>query len=48
MKQLDFQVHLQNYELALSEEIGRNRGPKVLISGLVRANGDAPYPGELG
>jgi hypothetical protein len=48
MKQLDFTVQLQNYELALSEEIGRNRGPKVLISGLVRANGDAPYPGELG
>jgi hypothetical protein len=48
MKQLDFAVHSANYELALSEEIGRNRGPKVLVSGYVRSQGTEPYPGALG
>jgi hypothetical protein len=48
MKQLDFQAFASNYELALSEDIGRNRGPKVLVAGRIRSNADEAFNGVLG
>lgn len=49
-KRMEYAEDLANYEIALSEEIGRDKGQKPLTIGHQRipAGVNAPYPGNLG
>lgn len=49
-KRLEYAEDLTNYEIALAEEIAKDRGSKVLIVGPQRHPSEtvAPYPGTLG
>jgi hypothetical protein len=47
-KSLDYSNPAQLYELALSEEIGRNRGPRVITVGRIRTPGNDAFNGVLG
>lgn len=49
LKRLEYSEDMSNFEIALSEEISRERGPRVVEVGRSRLKGDsAPYPGVLG
>lgn len=49
-KRLEYSEDMTNYEIALAEEVTKDRGSKVLIVGPERYPSDAsaPYPGTLG
>jgi hypothetical protein len=49
-KRLEYAEDLQNYEIALSEEIARDRGARIISVGTQRYSGNVsmPYPGALG
>lgn len=49
-KRLEYSEDMTNYEIALAEEVAKDRGSKVLIVGPQRYQADvvAPYPGTLG
>lgn len=49
-KRLDYGEDMRNYEIALSEEIGRERGPRMFAAGSQRYQFDTryAYPGPLG
>lgn len=47
-KRIDFTAELRNYEIALSEEVGTDKGSRILTIGQVRVPGDMAYPGVLG
>jgi hypothetical protein len=49
-KRMEYAEDMQNYELALSEEISRDKGARILTSGRQRypANLNYAYPGRLG
>lgn len=49
-KRMEYSEDLRNYEIALSQEISRDRGARILSVGTKRFSGDVslPYPGSLG
>ena len=47
-KRIDFAAELNNYEVALSEEIGTDKGSRILTIGRPRVPADMAYPGVLG
>lgn len=49
-KRMEYAEDMQNYEIALSDEIGRDKGARILVVGNQRwpANVNRPYPGALG
>ena len=49
-KRMEYAEDLQNYEIALSQEIARDRGARVISVGTKRYPGNVsmPYPGALG
>ena len=49
-KRMEYSEDLQNYEIALSEEISRDKGARILSVGTRRYPGNlhTPYPGVLG
>lgn len=49
-KRLEYSEDMTNYEIALSEEVAKDRGSKVIVVGPERYSTDttAPYPGQLG
>lgn len=49
-KRMEYAEDLKNYEIALSEEISRDKGARILTVGVQRwpANVNRPYPGSLG
>ena len=49
-KRMEYSEDLQNYEIALSQEIARDRGARIISVGTQRYSGNVslPYPGSLG
>lgn len=49
-KRMEYAEDLQNYEIALSQEIARDRGARIISVGSQRYSGNVslPYPGQLG
>lgn len=47
-KRVDFSIELENFQLKLAEEIGRESGPKVLTVGRQRIPAQLAYDGTLG
>lgn len=49
-KRMDYSEDMANYEIALAEEVAKDRGQRVITVGQVRQSADAtmPYPGILG
>lgn len=49
-KRMEYAEDLQNYEIALSQEIARDRGARIISVGPQRYSGNVsmPYPGQLG
>jgi hypothetical protein len=49
-KRMEYAEDLQNYEIALSQEIARDRGARIINVGSQRYSGNVslPYPGQLG
>jgi hypothetical protein len=47
-KRMEYAEDLQNYEIALSEEIAKDRGSKILTVGRARMPGTVAYPASLG
>lgn len=49
-KRMEYAEDLQNYEIALSQEIARDRGARIISVGTQRYTGNVamPYPGVLG
>jgi hypothetical protein len=47
---MEYAEDLQNYEIALSQEIARDRGARIISVGPQRYSGNVsmPYPGQLG
>jgi hypothetical protein len=47
-KGLEYSEHMQNYELALSQEISNDKGPRILAEGKRKIPAPLAYPGVLG
>jgi len=47
-KRTDFAADLRNYEVALNEEVGADKGSRILVVGQQRVSSDLAYPGVLG
>ena len=48
MKGLEYAEHMNNYEIALSQEISNDKGPRILAEGKRRIPVPLAYPGVLG
>jgi hypothetical protein len=48
MKGLEYAEHMQNYEIALSQEVSNDKGPRILAEGKRRLQAPMAFPGVLG
>jgi hypothetical protein len=50
LKRMEYSEDMTNYEIALAEEVAKDKGQRILVSGRQRVAGDVSiaYPGTLG